>query len=158
MSDEIASAALSSSQKAIEVTLELIKMLAPLAQKLLAEIYHRSVGGINNIGGKIANAKAMGTVSNKSLIAAAQKANSPISTTSNFLARDAELVAAKAKEYNIPVAIVGTGEKQTIEFLDRDKGVIEQITNEIMQERLRGAPQSVKCFSVGENNVLCRMN
>ncbi len=153
MSDEIASAALSSSQKAIEVTLELIKMLAPLAQKLLAEIYHRSVGGINNIGGKIANAKAMGTVSNKGLIATAQKANSPISTTSNFLARDAELVAAKAKEYNIPVAIVGKGEKQTIEFLDRDKGVIEQITNEIMQERLRGAPQSVKCFSVGENNV-----
>ncbi len=153
MSDEIASAALSSSQKAIEVTLELIKMLAPLAQKLLAEIYHRSVGGINNIGGKIANAKAMGTVSNKGLIAAAQKANSPISTTSNFLARDAELVAAKAKEYNIPVAIVGKGEKQTIEFLDRDKGVIEQITNEIMQERLKGAPQSVKCFSVGENNI-----
>lgn len=69
------------------------------------------------------------------------------------MARDAELVAAKAKEYKIPVAIVGNGEKQTIEYLERDKGVIEQITNEIIQERLREAPQSVKCFSIGGNNV-----
>lgn len=153
MSDEIASAALSSSQKAIEVMAELIRMLAPLAKSLLEEIYRKSVGGINAVGGKIANAKAAGTVSNKGLIVEAQKANSPISTTSNFLARDAELVAAKAKEYNIPVVIVGNGEKQTIEFLDRDKGIVEQITNEIMQERLREAPQSVKCFSIGENSV-----
>ena len=153
MSDEVASAALSSSQKAIEVALELIRMLAPMAKKLLEEVYQKTVGGVNAVGGKIANARAAGTVTNKGLIAEAQKANSPISTTSNFLARDAELVAAKAKEYKIPVAIVGNGEKQTIEFLERDKGVIEQITNEIIQERLREAPQSVKCFSIGGNNV-----
>ncbi|MBD5128324.1 MAG: hypothetical protein HDT43_00120 [Ruminococcaceae bacterium] len=153
MSDEVTSAALSSSQKAIEVTAELIKLLAPLAKSLLEEVYHKSVDGINNVGSKIVNAHSAGTVSNKGLIAEAQKAGSPISTTSNFLARDAELVAAKAKEYKIPVAIVGNGEKQTIEFLDRDKGIIEQITNEIMQERLKGAPETIKCFSVGENNV-----
>lgn len=153
MSDEIASATLSTSQKAIEVALELIKMLAPLAQRFLAEIYHKSVDGMNNVGGKIANAKSMGTVSTKNLIVEAQKAGSPISATSNFLTRDAVLIAEKAKEYNIPVAVIGSGEKQTIEFLDRDKGVIEQITNEIMQERINGAPQSVKCFAVGENNV-----
>ncbi len=153
MSDEVASAALSSSQKAIEVALELIRMLAPMAKKLLEEVYQKTVGGVNTVGGKFANARSMGTVTNKGLIAEAQKANSPISTTSNFLARDAELVAAKAKEYRIPVAIVGNGEKQTIEFLERDKGVIEQITNEIIQERLREAPQSVKCFSIGGNNV-----
>lgn len=153
MSDEIASATLSTSQKAIEVALELIKMLAPLAQRFLAEVYHKSVDGMNNVGGKIANAKSMGTVSTKNLIVEAQKAGSPISTTSNFLARDAELVVKKAKEYGIPVSVIGSGEKQTIEFLDRDKGVIEQITNEIMQERLKETPQSVKCFSVGENSV-----
>ena len=43
MSDEIASATLQTSQKAIEVALELIKMLAPLAQKALSEVYHKSV-------------------------------------------------------------------------------------------------------------------
>ncbi len=153
MSDEIASATLQTSQKAIEVALELIKMLAPLAQKLLSEVYHKSVDGINDVGGKIANARSLGTVSAKNLVVEAQKANSPISTTSNFLARDAEQIAAKAKRYNIPIAIIGSGEKQTIEFLDRDKAAIEQITNEVMQDRLKEAPQSVKCFSVNENNV-----
>ena len=153
MSDEVASAALSSSQKAIEVALELIRLLAPMAKKFLEEVYHKSVDGANALGGKISNVKAAGTVSNKGLITEAQKANSPIATTSNFLARDAELVAAKAKEYKIPVAIVGNGEKQTIEFLERDKGIVEQITAEVVQERLRTAPQSVKCFQIGENNV-----
>ena len=153
MSDEIASAALSSGQKTIEVMAELIRILAPLAKSLLEEIYHTSVDGINTVGGKIANAKAVGTVSNKGLIVEAQKANSPISTTSNFLARDADRVAEKAKEYKIPVVIVGNGDKRTIEFLDRDKGIVEQITGEIMQERLKENAQSVKCFSVGANNV-----
>lgn len=153
MSDEIASATLSTSQKAIEVALELIKLLAPLAQKFLSEVYHKSVDGIYDVGGKISNAKALGTVSAKNLVLEAQKAQSPISSTSNFLARDAEQIAAKAKRYNIPIAIIGSGEKQTIEFLDRDKAAIEQITNEVIQERLKEAPQSVKCFSVGENNV-----
>ena len=92
-------------------------------------------------------------MSAKNLVLEAQKAHSPISSTSNFLARDAEQIAAKAKQYNIPIAIIGSGEKRTIEFLDRDKAAIEQITNEVMQERLKEAPQSVKCFSVGENNV-----
>lgn len=153
MSDEIASAALSSGQKAVEVMAELIRILAPLAKSLLEEIYYKSVDGINTVGGKIANAKAVGTVSNKGLIVEAQKANSPISTTSNFLARDAERVAEKAKEYKIPVVIVGNGDKRTLEFLDRDKGIVEQITTEIMQERLTENAQSVKCFSVGANNV-----
>lgn len=80
MSDEVASAALSSSQKAIEVALELIRMLAPMAKKLLEEVYQKTVGGVNAVGGKIANARSMGTVTNKGLIAEAQKANSPIST------------------------------------------------------------------------------
>ena len=40
MADEVASAALSSSQKAIEVMAELIRLLAPLAKTLLEEIYH----------------------------------------------------------------------------------------------------------------------
>lgn len=153
MSDEVASATLQTSQKAIEVALELIKMLAPIAEKLLSEMYHKSVDGVNFVGRKVSSAIAAGTVSNKALISEAQKANSPISSTSNFLARDAERIAEKAKQYKIPVAIIGNGEKQTVEFLDRDKAVVEQIFSEVMQERINGAPQSVKCFSVGENNA-----
>ena len=153
MSDEVASATLQTSQKAIEVALELIKLLAPIAEKFIAEMYHKSVDGVNFVGNKVASAVAAGTVSNKALISEAKKANSPISSTSNFLARDAERIAEKAKQYKIPVAIIGNGEKQTVEFLDRDKAVMEQIFSEVMQERINGAPQSVKCFSVGENNA-----
>lgn len=116
MSDEIASATLSTSQKAIEVALELIKLLAPLAQKFLSEVYHKSVDGIYDVGGKISNAKALGTVSAKNLVLEAQKAQSPISSTSNFLARDAEQIAAKAKQYN-----------QRLDFSDEDLPNAEDI-------------------------------
>ena len=130
MADEVGSAALSAGQKAIEVSAELIKLLAPLAEKLLSTFYHKSVDGIGGIGEKISDIRSKGTVSNKALFMEAQKAGCGISTTSNILSRDVGAFVEKAKEYNIPVAVVGKGDKQTIEFLDRDKCVVEQITQE----------------------------
>ena len=153
MSDEVGSAALQSGQKVIEVSAELIKLLAPLAEKLLSTVFHKSVDGINDVGGKIANKVSKGTVTNKALFTETQKANCGISTTSNILSMDVENFVKKAKQYNVPVAVIGNGDKQTIEFLNRDKGVIDQITQEIMQERLKEAPQSVKSFTISENNV-----
>ena len=153
MADEVGSAALQSGQKIVEVSVELIKMLAPLAEKLLSTVFHKSVDGLNTVGGIIADTASKGTVTNKALFAEAQKAECGIDTTSNILSADMETFVAKAKEDNIPVAVVGKGDKQTIEFLDRDKGIIEQITQEILQERLKEAPQSVKCFTISENNV-----
>lgn len=153
MADEVGSAALQSGQKVIEVSAELVKLLAPLAEKLLSTVFHKSVDGINNVGGKIADMTSKGTVTNKALFGEAQKANCGISTTSNVLSMDVENFVQKAKQYNIPVAVVGKGDKQTIEFLDRDKGIIDQITQEIMQERLKEAPQSVKSFTISENNI-----
>lgn len=153
MADEVGSAALQSGQKVIEVSAELVKLLAPLAEKLLSTVFHKSVDGINNVGGKIADMTSKGTVTNKALFGETQKANCGISTTSNVLSMDVENFVQKAKQYNIPVAVVGKGDKQTIEFLDRDKGVIDQITQEIMQERLKEAPQSVKSFTISENNI-----
>ncbi|MGN0619242.1 MAG: hypothetical protein ACI4J7_09505 [Ruminiclostridium sp.] len=158
MADEVGSAALQSGQKVIEVSAELVKLLAPLAEKLLSTVFHKSVNGINGVGGKIADATSKGTVTNKGLLVEAQKAGCGISTTSNVLSMDAENFVQKAKQYNIPVAVVGKGDKQTIEFLDRDKGVIDQITQEIMQERLKEAPQSVKSFNISENNVTAMKN
>ena len=153
MADEVGSAALQSGQKIIEVGVELIKLLAPLFEKMLKELYHNSVDSINQIGGSIAERLAKGTVTNGELLYEANKAECGISTTSNILSADAKAFAAKAKEYKIPVAVVGKGDKQTIEFLDRDKSIVNQITQEIMQERLKEAPQSVKCFNISANNV-----
>ena len=124
MADEVGSAALQSGQKIIEVGAELIKLLAPLFEKMLKELYRNSVDSINQIGGSIAEKLAKGTVTNGELLYEANKAECGISTTSNILSADAKAFAAKAKEYKIPVAVVGKGDKQTIEFLDRDKGIV----------------------------------
>ena len=65
MADEVGSAALQSGQKIIEVGAELIKLLAPLLEKMLKELYRNSVDSINQIGGSIAErlAKEIGRAS-----------------------------------------------------------------------------------------------
>lgn len=150
MTDEIASSVLSGSTKTVETALEIIRMLAPAAKNLLAGTASLGKKGVQKVISKAIN---NGAVSNARLIAEAEKAHCTILSNSNFLARDAEIIAEKAAKYNVPVAIVGEGEKKTVEFLSRDKAVINQITQEIMQERLKGAPESVKSFSVSPNNA-----
>ena len=84
MADEVGSAALQSGQKIIEVSAELIKLLAPLLEKMLKELYRNSVDSINQIGGSIAERLAKGTVTNGELLYEANKAECGISTTSNI--------------------------------------------------------------------------
>lgn len=151
--EEVASAVMSTAGKAAEVSMELIKILAPLAKNFLGNGKNLSVNGIEKILEAVATSNAVGTTTHKGIFAEAQKAGSRLSNTSNILSSDVQSFVDKAKNYNIPVSVVGSGDKQTLEFLERDKGIIEQITNEVLQERLKEAPQSVKCFNVSENNI-----
>lgn len=139
MGDELASTSLGLAQKSMEMGVELIKMLAPLASKLYNHIQEEK-----GISGDVTRAR---------LFAEAGKSGSAIMSDSNFLAKDAENIAAKAKKYGIPIAITGDGEKATISFLERDKPVVSQILQETMQERMKTASQEVKQFSVSEHNV-----
>lgn len=141
MGDELASTSLNFAQKSMEMSVELIKMLAPLVQKLW------------KLSGKIADAPRNGEVSRGGLLLEANKSNSAILSTSNFLSSDAEKIAAKAKEYGIPVSFVGNGEKVTLNYLERDTAVIKQIETEIVAERLKGQPQDYKHFKINENNI-----
>ena len=61
---------------------------------MLSTVFHRSVDGLNAVGGKTADTASKGTVTNKALFGEAQKAKCGIDTTSNFFARDAEQIAA----------------------------------------------------------------
>lgn len=97
MADEVGSAALQSGQKIIEVSAELIKLLAPLLEKMLKELYHNSVDSINQIGGSIAERLAKGTVTNGELLYEANKAECGISTTSNILSADAKPLPQKQR-------------------------------------------------------------
>lgn len=153
MTDEVASAVLSGSTKTLEAALEIIRMLAPGAKAFLSKVFKLGKFGVEKIGEGVDKAISKGAISRARLIVEADKARSPILSNSNFLARDAELIAQKAAQYKIPISIVGEGEKQTITFLERDKDVMSQITQEIMEERLKVAPESVKSFSVSPNNA-----
>ena len=143
MSDDLASVALSSGQKSIEIAAELIKMIAPTVkqgtQMLFSTIANRSTSS--------------GTVSQNHIIELAANAKSTIVSNSNFLQSDKNIISAKAKQYGIPVAFIGNGDKVTMSYLDRDKAAINQILQEVMQERMKEAPQSIKTFAVSSANV-----
>ena len=130
------------------MSVELIKLLATLAEQLQSTIFHKSSDSINGINCKIADISSKDKIANKGLLVEAQKLNCGISTTNNNLSMSAEAFVKKYKLYNIPVAVVGKNDKQTIEFLDRDKDVIDQITKKIMQERFKKASKNVKCFTI----------
>lgn len=139
MGDELASASLSIAQKSMEIGAELIRMLAPVVSKAYEKF--RDEHGIS------------GEVSRIQLFAESGKTKSAILSESNFLSQDAASIATKAKQYGIPVSIMGDGERATVSFLERDKAVVNQILQETMRERMKTAPQEVKQFSVSEHNV-----
>ena len=142
MGDELASTSLGFAQKSMEISVELIKMLAPLVQKLW------------NLSGQKAEATKIGEVSRGELLLEADKSNSAILGTNNFLpSSDAQKIAAKAKDYGIPVSLVGNGEKVTLNYLERDSAVIKQIEMEIIAERFKEQPQDYKHFKIYENNI-----
>lgn len=153
MTDEIASSVLSGSTKAVETALELIKMLAPGAKNALSSVLKVGKTGAKAIFNGVEKKINKGTISNAKLISEAEKAKCRIMSESNFLSRDVDIVVQKAEKYKIPIAVVGEGEKKTVEFLERDKAVMKQITQEIIQERLKEAPESVKSFSVSKDSA-----
>ncbi len=138
MSDDLAGVALNTTQKSMEIAAELIKMLAPALKKGVEMLLTHDISG---------------AISKNQLFVQASNANSSILSNSNFLASDRDVIAAKAAQYKIPVSFVGNGEKVTMSYLDRDKAEVNQILQEIMQERMKEAPQSVKAFPVSEPNV-----
>lgn len=142
MGDELAGTSLNFAQKSMEISVELIKMLAPLVQKLW------------NLSGKKAVATKIGEVSRGELLLEADKSNSAILGTNNFLpSSDAQKIAAKAKKYGIPVSFIGDGEKVTLNYLERDSAVIKQINMEIIAERFKEQPQDYKHFKIDKNNI-----
>lgn len=147
--DEIAGAVMSAAQKGIDVLAEIIKLLAQATPKLFG-----GAVDITKFFEDRANAKkAVGSVSRKDLLVAANNSKTAVVSSDNFLDEDAHKIAAKAKKYGIPVAVIGSGEKQTISYLESDKAVVNQILSELVQERIKESPESVKSFSISEGGV-----
>lgn len=145
----------SAAQAGVEITAELLKILAPALAK----------GGMKLLGAggkligygidKISDAQAEGTVSRKHLFAEAAKVKTEVMCTDSYPQDVADRLVEKAKEYHIPVSLNGEGASRSISYLERDKDVLAQIMQEWQQERLapKAGQQGIKSFSVSELNV-----
>lgn len=145
----------SAAQAGVEITAELLKILAPAIAK----------GGMKLLGAggkligfgidKISDAQAEGTVSRKHLFAEAAKAKTEVKCTDSYPQDIADRLVEKAKENHIPVSLNGEGATRSISYLERDKDVFAQIMQEWQQERLapKAGQQGIKAFSVSELNV-----
>lgn len=148
MAEEVASAALSAARQAMEITAELLKMLAPYIPKLF-----KGAVDITKLFEDKHLANKKGGITKNALVALAAKANSAILSQDNILSSDVESIVAKAKANKIPISVIGEGDKRSVAFLDRDKAEMTQIMNEVMQERLISAPQNAKSFTISEYNI-----
>ena len=152
----------SAAQAGVEITAELLKLLAPALARGGIKILGaggKLIGfGIDKATNAIIDAKAEGTVSRKHLFAEAAREKSEVKCTNCFPTDVTEKIVEKAKENHIPISVNGEGANRSISYLERDKDVVAQIMQEWQAERL--APkeniqgQSVTSFAIrDEQNV-----
>lgn len=146
----------SAAQAGVEITTELLKIIAPALAK----------GGMKLLGaggkllgygiGKIADAASAGTVSRKHLLAESVKANCAVLSTDSFPSEAVERMTEMAKERGIPIAVNGEGENRSISFLERDKDEMAQLLRDWETERLapRSDRQGVTAFVVNDKRNL----
>lgn len=145
----------SAAQAGVEITAELLKILAPALAK----------GGLKLLGAggkllgygidKISDAKAEGTVSRKHLFAEAAREKTEVRHTESFPAEITTRLVEKAKENHIPISVNGDGASRSISYLERDKDIFAQIMQEWQQERLapKEGRQGLKGFAISEQNI-----
>lgn len=149
----------SAARAGVELTAELLKILAPaLAKgglKILGEGGKLLGFGINKATAAISNTRAEGTVSRKNLFAEAAKENTEVMHTDSYPQDITERLVESAKENHIPVAVNGEGASRSISYLERDKDVLAQIMREWQQERLapKEGQQGVKAVTVNGQNI-----
>lgn len=144
----------SAAQKSMEVTVELIKtILFPLLKnsgKVLAKGAHAAAKKILD---KAAENKS-GNVSRKDLLNEAAATGCAVLSSNNQFAEDIGKIAARAKQEGIPIHIIGGGrEKQSIEYLERDKTVMQNIMQETIANNIKSNPSEYAQFTIGENNI-----
>lgn len=149
MQDQLVSLTATFIEKGVEIAAELLKIIAPTIPKL----FTNALDITRALEDKAQNISKVGNISHKNLLKEAIKAKSPTLSTDNFAAADMAEIEKRAKKIGIPLTAIGNGEKRSVEFLARDKAIINQIIQDLMQERLKEAPQNVKSFSVSPGNI-----
>ncbi len=150
----------SAAQAGVEITAELLKILAPAlargGMKLLGAGGKLIGYGIDKAKDAIAFSNAEGTVSRKHLFSEALKANTEVKRTDSFPSEAVERMMEMAKKYKIPISVNGDGASRSISYLARDRDTIAQIMQDWQMERLapKGEKQSVIMFAVNDSRNL----
>ncbi len=144
----------------VEITAELLKILAPALAKGGIKILGtggKLLGfGIGKAADAISYANAEGTVSRKHLFAEAAKAKTEVKCTDNYPTEAVERMTEMAKKYKIPISVNGEGANRSISYLERDRDAIAQIMQDWQMERLapRADRQGVTAFVVNDQRNL----
>lgn len=141
-------------QKAMEITVELMKAIVIPALK--------KGGGLAKVGlskaaekvsEKISDKTKTGNIPRKDLLNEAANSGSAILSSENLFAEDVGKIAARAKQEGIPIHLIGKDGKMTIEYFERDKAVMKNIMQETIANNIKSNPSEYAQFTIGENNI-----
>ncbi len=146
MSEDLAGQSMTMAQKSAEIAVELAR--------LLKSIYDSHTQKKRSLGQGQTAVKEPNIKSGEVDLSRLKKSGGSISMQTNISARDMEVIAAKAKDYDIPVSFIGKGENAenvTLAFRTNDKAAIDQILKEVMTEKLAVKPDDYLMFEM--NNL-----
>lgn len=138
-------------QKAMEITVELLRAMVVPTLKAAGGLAKKGVGKATE---KINEAAKSGNVTRSTLLNESAQSGSAILSSDNQFAEDVSRIAARAKQEGIPFHIIGLGGKQSIEFLERDKAVMQIIMQETIAENIKSNPSEYAQFTLSESNII----
>lgn len=138
-------------QKAMEITVELMRAIVIPTLKTAGGLAKK---GVEKVAENIKEAAKSGNVSHNVLLDEAVRSGSAIISTDNLFAEDVSKIAARAKQEGIPIHRIGSGGKQSIEFRECDKTVMQNIMQEVIANNIKSNPSEYAQFSLSESNIL----
>lgn len=147
ISEDLAGQSMAIAQKSAEIAVEIARLL-----KSIYDSHSRSITVDKEFNIKSGEVKL-----------SKLKKSGSISMQTNISAHDIETIAAKAKEYDIPVSFIGKGENAenvTLAFRTDDKAAVDEILQEIMTEKLAVKPNDYLTFkmdNLGEAHTMAAM-
>lgn len=156
MSEDIAGQSINMAQKSAEIAVEIARLLKSMYDSHVQKTRERTAYQPS------AAEKEFNVGSGEVKLSKLKKAGD-VSMQSNISAHDMENIAAKAKDYDIPVSFIGKGENAenvTLAFRTEDKAAVNQILNEVMTEKLAVKPNDYLMFemnNLGEAQTMERM-
>lgn len=149
--EEAVQIAATATQKAMEITAELLSAMVVPTLKAAGKLAKK---GVEKAVENIKESAKSGNVARNVMLNEAAQSGSAILSVDNQFAEDVSKIAVRAKQEGIPIHIIGSGGKQSIEFLERDKTVMQNIMQETITNNIKSNPSEYAQFSLNESNII----